>query len=152
MADLEQVEKAVQSVLDQEAVELVDMQYVHEGGRWILRFFLDKTGGINLDDCEYLSNRLGGILDMTDLLPHSYVLEISSPGVDRVLKKEKDFRKFIGQRIQVWLNSPEAGRRHFIGSLKGFEDGNVILEFGDQELRFGLDRIDEARLSPELKI
>src|SRR5260221_530085 len=119
MADLAQIENAVQSVLDQEAVELVDVQYVHEGGKWVLRFFLDKTGGITLGDCEYLSNRIGATLDMTDLLPQSYVLEVSSPGVDRILKKEKDFKRFSGYRVQLWLKAPESGRRHFVGIIKG---------------------------------
>src|SRR5271167_2420313 len=114
MVDLEQIEKAVQDVLDQEAVDLVDLKYVHEGGRWVLRFFLDKTGGITLGDCEYLSNRIGAALDITDLLPESYVLEVSSPGVNRALKKDRDFKKFIGSRIQLWLKVPESGRRHFV--------------------------------------
>src|SRR5258707_14293425 len=103
MADLAKIESTVQDVLDQEAVELVDLQYVHEGGRWILRFFLDKTGGVNLGDCEYLSNRIGAMLEMTDIVPESYVLEVSSPGVDRLLKKERDFKKFTGYRVELWL-------------------------------------------------
>src|SRR5262245_15369984 len=109
MADLALIEKAVQGVLDQEAVELVDLRYVHESGRWVLRFFLDKTGGVTLGDCEHLSNRIGAILDLTDLLPRSYVLEVSSPGIDRLLKRERDFKRFSGYRVQVWLSTPEAG-------------------------------------------
>lgn len=152
MTDLAQIEKAVQGVLDQEAVELVDLQYVHEAGRWILRFFLDKNGGVTLDDCEYLSNRIGATLDMTDLLPRSYVLEVSSPGINRLLRKERDFSRFAGYRVQLWLKTPEAGRRHFIGVLKGMESGQVSLEFGDQHLYFPIDRVQEARLYPELEI
>lgn len=152
MADLARIEKAVQDVLDQEAVELVDLQYVPEGGRWVLRFFLDKTGGITLGDCEYLSNRIGAALDATDLLPHSYALEVSSPGVDRAIKKERDFKRFSGYRVQLWLKTPEAGRRHFVGILKGLQDGHVVLEFGGQDMPLALDRIDEVRLYPELEI
>jgi len=152
MADLGQIERAVQGVLDQEAVELVDLQYVHEGGRWVLRFFIDKAGGVTLDDCENLSNRIGATLDMTDLLPRSYVLEVSSPGIDRLLRKERDFSRFAGYRVQLWLKTPEAGRRHFVGLLKGLEEGQVALEFGDQHLRFPLERVEEARLFPEVNI
>jgi ribosome maturation factor RimP len=152
MADLAQIEKAVQGVLDQEAVELVDLQYVHEGGRWVLRFFLDKAGGVTLGDCEYLSNRIGGVLDLTDLLPRSYVLEVSSPGIDRLIKKERDFQRFSGYRVEIWLKTPEAGRRHYVGVLEGLEEGQVKLSFADQHLRLPLDRIEEARLHPELEI
>ena len=89
---------------------------------------------------------------MTDLLPRSYVLEVSSPGVDRALKKERDFHRFSGNRIQLWLKTPESGRRHFVGILKGIESGHVVLEFAGQEVKLGMDRIEEARLFPELSI
>ena len=152
MADLAKIETAVQAVLDQEAVELVDLQYARGGGRSVLRFFVDKAGGIKLDDCEYLSNRIGALLDGSELVPESYTLEVSSPGMDRVLKKERDFLRFVGHRARVRLKTPENGQRNFRGFLKPMERNQVVLESGENVVRFGLDRIDEARLDPEIDI
>src|SRR3989338_4650369 len=101
MADIAKIEAVVEPILAQEAVELVDLQFGSEGGRRVLRFFVDKTGGIKLDDCEYLSHRIGAILDSADVIPGGYVLEVSSPGMDRVLKKERDFLRYVGHRAKV---------------------------------------------------
>lgn len=152
MADLAKIESAVQAVLDQEAVELVDVKYVHEGGRRVLRFFVDKAGGIKLDDCEYLSNRIGALLDSGELVRESYTLEVSSPGVDRLLKKERDFLRFTGHRVKVRLKTPENGQRNFRGFLMPMEGGQVVMESGGRLARFAIDRIDEARLDPDIDI
>ncbi|MBI4386688.1 MAG: ribosome maturation factor RimP [Elusimicrobia bacterium] len=151
-ADLKLIETTVRGVLDQEAVELVDLQYLREGGRRVLRFFLDKAGGITLDDCEYLSNRIGGILDTANVMPHAYVLEVSSPGIDRILKKERDFLRFLGHRVRICLKEPLEGRRNFMGYLKMLEEGQVVLEDEGRTARFPLEGIEEARLHPELEI
>jgi len=150
--DLTSVETAVQGLLAGEAADLVDLQYRCEGGRWVLRFFVDKPGGTNLDDCEYFSNRIGGLLDASDLMPHRYVLEVSSPGLDRRLKRPVDFLRFLGHRAKVRLKAPAQGRRHFTGFIKSYEDGRVVLEAGEHTATFALDAIDEARLDPEIKI
>lgn len=154
MPDLKRIEGAVQGVLDQEAVELVDLQCVQEGGRRVLRFYLDKEGGITLDDCEQLSHRIGAALDMEEgLLTGSYVLEVSSPGVDRVLKKERDFARFAGRRARVRLREADAGgRRNFSGLLRGVEAGAAVLESPEGTWSWPLERIEEARLVPELEI
>lgn len=152
MADLSKIETAIQAVLEQEAVELVDVQFLHESGRRILRFYVDKAGGVKLDDCEYLSNRIGGLLDSENLVDGRYVLEVSSPGLDRVLKKERDFLRFAGHRAKVRLKTPENGQRNFRGYLKPMEGVQVVLESGGNSVKFGLDRIDEARLDPEIDI
>ena len=152
MPDITKIEAAVQGMLDQEAVELVDVRYLNEGGRWVLRFYVDKAGGIKLDDCELLSDRIGALLEMTDLLPGRYVLEVSSPGLDRVLKKEADFRKYLGRRVKVRLKTPEQGQRNFSGVLQAPEDGHVVLRSGETVVRLQLARVDEARLDPEVDI
>lgn len=153
MADLAKIESAVQPVLDQEAVELVDVQFLHESGRRILRFYLDKAGGIKLDDCEYLSHRIGALLDTVDLVAGHYSLEVSSPGMDRVLKKERDFLRFVGHRAKVRLKTPdEKGQRNFRGYLKAMEGTQVVMESGGSLAKFALDRIDEARLDPDIDI
>lgn len=152
MPDIPGIEAAVQSLLDQEAVELVDLRYLQEGGRWILRFYLDKAGGVTLDDCEYLSGRIGGLLDTTDLMPGRYALEVSSPGVDRVLKKERDFLRFMGHRAKVRLKDPREGRRKFAGYIKSYQGGAIVLEDGERTLSLPMADVEEARLDPELEV
>src|SRR5689334_19000049 len=93
---LEQIEKLSEPALLEHGTELVDLQYVHEHGQWVLRYFVDKPSGVTLDDCATLSNHLGRLLDATDLIPQSYSLEVSSPGLNRPLRKESDYRRFIG--------------------------------------------------------
>lgn len=148
---LEAVQGAMEPVLEQELAELVDLQYVREGGRFVLRAFLDKEGGITLDDCERLSQRIGSALDMAEVMSEPYVLEVSSPGLDRVVKKEKDFVRFSGHGAGIRLKNPIGGQRNFKGVLKGFEDGCVLLLCGPDVQRLPLEEIEEARLIPEVK-
>ncbi|MBI4051828.1 MAG: ribosome maturation factor RimP [Elusimicrobia bacterium] len=151
--NLETIEKTIAPLLEQEAVELVDLRYIRENGRYILRFFLDKSGGITLDDCEYLSNRIGSLLDMTDALTGPYVLEVSSPGLDRVIKKEKDFERFKDHRVKIHLKHPNPdGQRNFLGILKGLESGVLLLEADSRTLQLPLEEVEEARLDPEIDI
>ncbi|MBI5239640.1 MAG: ribosome maturation factor RimP [Elusimicrobia bacterium] len=144
--DTSAIETLVEPLLTQEGAELVDLEVLRERGRQILRFYLDKTGGISLDDCEHLSNRIGALLDEADAVAGSYVLEVSSPGLDRVLKKEKDFVRFAGQAVVVRLKLPQDGRRNFKGILAGFSDGKVKVECEGKPFEFPLPLIDEARL------
>ncbi len=150
--DISEIEKLVEPLLSQEAAELVHVEFGNEHGSQILRFFLDKEGGINLDDCEHLSNRLGALLDETNAIPSSYVLEVSSPGLDRIVKKEKDFIRFSGKAVKLRLRLPEEGRRNFKGILRGFENGQVIVEGEGKRWAFSLDRIDETRLDDSAEV
>ncbi|MEK7744293.1 MAG: ribosome maturation factor RimP [Elusimicrobiota bacterium] len=152
MNDLKAVESAVEGLLNQEAAELVDLRWLREGGRWVLRFYVDKHGGVSLDDCEYLSKRIGALLDAMDSVPYSYSLEVSSPGLDRVLKKEKDFLRFCGHRAKLRLRAPLEGQRRFNGLVKGFEAGEVLFDTGQKTLRVVLVEVEEARLDPEVEI
>lgn len=152
MIDIRRIEAEVERLLSQEAAELVDLRYLRENGRWVLRVFVDKHGGVTLEDCEYLSKRIGALLDGSEAVPHAYVLEVSSPGLDRVLKKEKDFERFSGHRARLTLRAPLAGRRNFAGYLRGLDAGQVVLEAGEQTLRLALADIEEARLDPEIRI
>ena len=144
--DAARIEQLIEPLLQQEAAELVDLQLVHESGRQVLRFYLDKEGGITLDDCEHLSNRIGALLDEADLVSGSYVLEVSSPGLDRVLKKEKDFARFAGRAVQIRLKTPQDGRRNFHGLLQGFSEGKVRIDCEDRRFEFPWELIGEARL------
>lgn len=152
MPDIRKIEEAVEPLVAQETMELVDLEWVQEGGRNILRFFLDKPGGFTLDDCEYMSNRIGALLDSADMVQGSYTLEISSPGLNRRLKRERDFLRFMGHKVKVRLKTPEeGGRRNFSGMLKMFEEGRVVVEIGTDLFKFPIDRIEEARLSPDVE-
>ncbi|HAM35932.1 MAG TPA: ribosome maturation factor RimP [Elusimicrobia bacterium] len=144
--DAGRIEELVAPLLTQEAAELVDLEFFRESGRQILRFYLDKEGGITLDDCEHLSNRIGALLDEADAVQGSYVLEVSSPGLDRIIKKEKDFIRFAGKAVQVRLKVAENGRRNFKGLLRGWREGKVLLQCEGKDFEFPLDLVDEARL------
>ena len=97
--------------------ELVDVEYVKEGRDWYLRIFIDKTGGIDLDDCQNISERLSARLDALDIISGAYILEVSSPGIDRILKKDKDFIREAGKVVDVTLYAPLDGKKSFVGEL-----------------------------------
>src|SRR4051794_11086356 len=122
---IEQVEQVVAPVLAEHEAELVYVEFVHEHGNWVLRFFLDKGNGITLDDCAKISEHLSRVLDATDLIAQSYSLEVSSPGIYRPLRKEKDFARFKGERADIHLYAPINGRRHFRGTIEDVHDGQV---------------------------
>ena len=108
-------EKLLQPILDANQFELVDVEYVKEGGTWYLRAYIDKNGGININDCELVSRALSDLLDQEDYIEDSYVLEISSPGLDRPLKKEKDYQRSMGRLIEIRTNRPIDKRKEFCG-------------------------------------
>jgi ribosome maturation factor RimP len=128
-------------------MEIVDVQYVAEQGRKVLRVFLDKQGGITLSDCEHMSGKLGELLDPSGLLPEAYVLEVSSPGIDRVLKKEKDFIRFKGSRVRITLYAPIEGQRNFLGPVVTVADGTVTIDdVTGKQVSLPIDKIARARL------
>ncbi|MDO8805467.1 MAG: ribosome maturation factor RimP, partial [Elusimicrobiota bacterium] len=126
--------------------ELVDLKMASHNGKPLLQLFVDReVGGVNLDDCADLSEKVGAFLDTNNYYENGYFLEVSSPGVDRVLKKEKDFRRFAGRQAMVRLKRPVNGSRVYYGAIEGFENGQALLSGG---LKFSLEDIDEARLHP----
>lgn len=144
--DAQELETILSPLVEQEGGELVDLQWRREGGRWVLRLFLDKKGGITLDDCEYFSNRVGAALDERDAIEQSYTLEVSSPGLDRVIKKDADFARFAGKPVKLKLKFPENGSRRFSGILKGLIEGKVALQIGPDTKAFDRPAIEEVRL------
>ena len=144
--DKTKIETEVANTLDLSGFELVDIKYGSHNGKPLLQVFVDRErGGVTLDDCGALSEKVGACLDMNNFYENGYFLEVSSPGMDRVLKKEKDFKRFTGKHAKVRLKLPLNGSRVFYGDIAGFENGQVILT-GD--LKFKLEDIDEARLHP----
>ena len=116
-----QVEDLMTEILAGTNFELVDVEYVKERD-WYLRVFVDKAGGIDLDDCQNLSERLGEKLDATNIISGAYILEVSSPGIDRILKKDKDFVREAGKLVDVTLYAPLDGKKIFVGELEGRDE------------------------------
>lgn len=144
--DAKQIEALLTPLIEQEGGELVDLQWRKEGPQWVLRLFLDKPQGITLDDCAYFSDRVSATLDEGDKISRSYVLEVSSPGLDRVIKKEKDFERFAGKPVKLRLKLPDNGQRRFTGVLKGLADGKVSIQVEKDLKAFSRENIDELRL------
>lgn len=116
-----QVEDLMAEILADSEYELVDVEYVKER-EWYLRVFVDKTGGIDLDDCQAISERLSARLDEADIIGGAYILEVSSPGIDRILKKDKDFVREAGKVVDVTLYAPLDGKKSFTGELEGRDE------------------------------
>ena len=112
-----QVENFMTEILTDTDYELVDVEYVKEGRDWFLRVFVDKANGIDLDDCQTLSEKLSAKLDAADIIGGAYILEVSSPGIDRILKKDKDFVREAGKVVDVTLYAPLDGKKFFVGEL-----------------------------------
>ncbi|MEK7232670.1 MAG: ribosome maturation factor RimP [Elusimicrobiota bacterium] len=144
--DAKEIEALLNPLIEQEGGELVDLQWRREGHQWVLRLFLDKPTGITLDDCAYFSDRVGATLDEGDKIAQSYVLEVSSPGLDRVIKKDKDFARFSGKPVKLRLKFPENGQRKFSGVLKGLNEGKVSVQVDKDIKAFARENIDELRL------
>ena len=114
-----QVDELAEALVIAEGMELVDLEYRRQGPRWMLRLFIDKESGVTIDDCANISRQLGDLLDAKDIIPQAYVLEVSSPGLNRPLKKKEDFSRFAGRKVQLRLVSPMDGRKDS-GELGGY--------------------------------
>jgi len=145
----ETVWKLAEPVAREAGVEIWDVEYVKEAGQWFLRVYLDKEGGISINDCEAVSRALDPILDEADPIPDSYMFEVSSAGVERALKRPSDFERFMGSLVAVKLYTPRDGRKEFVGRLKGYEDGAVTIEADGTETGFGKKEVAGVRLRME---
>ena len=141
-----EVEEICEALVISEGMELVDLEYRREGPRWMLRLFIDKEGGVNIDDCARISRELGDLLDVKDVIPHAYVLEVSSPGLNRRIRKKEDFSRFAGQKVQLWLASPKDGRRKIVGDLVGVEGEEVVVAATEGRFSVALKDIARANL------
>ena len=142
----ERVFELAKPVVEEEGCSLWDVEYLREAGTWYLRIYIDKEGGVSIDDCERISRRLDPILDEADPIPESYVFEVGSAGADRELKRPSDFGQFMGSEIEVKLYKPLDGSKSFVGSLTGYEEGTVVLDWRGKELRFAPSQIAQVRL------
>jgi len=126
--------------------ELVDVVFLAERGRWVLRIYVDAEGGITLDDCALVSRELGVLMDVEDLIPHEYVLEVSSPGLNRPLRKARDFAAAVGRKVKVRLRRPVEGRRNFTGVLKNAGNDIVTLQMESGSVALTLSEIERANV------
>ena len=120
-------------IAEENGVEIYDVEYVKEGGEWYLRAYIDKEGGFTVDDCETVSRRLSDWLDKEDFIEDSYILEVSSPGLGRPLKKEKDFVRNKGKEVDIKLYKAIDRQKDFTGILTDFDKDTVTITMGDGE-------------------
>ena len=135
-------------IAEQNGCTLWDVEYVREAGQWFLRVYIDKEGGVSIDDCEAVSRPLSDLLDEADPIEGSYTFEVSSAGADRVLKKPEHFARFQGQEVEVKLYRPRDGRKDFVGVLRSWQDGDVTLDVGGEPAIFEKKEIALVRLYP----
>lgn len=125
-------EALIQPMIDENHFELVDVEWVKEGANWYLRVFIDKEGGITVDDCEVISRAFEEILDREDYISENYIFEVSSPGLDRPLKKEKDFARSIGKDVEIKLYKALNKEKEFVGVLTGYDKETITIELDDE--------------------
>ncbi len=135
-----------QPVVEEAGCSLWDVEYVREAGRWFLRVYIDKEGGVSITDCENISRALDPILDEADPIPDSYVFEVGSAGAERELKRPSDFEKFMGHEVELRTYQPIAGQKSFVGSLEAYDNGNVTVTVGKNSMSFDKSQVALVKL------
>ena len=133
-------------IVEEERFRLWDVEYVREAGSWYLRIYIDKTGGVDIEDCERISRRLDPVLDEADPIPDSYVFEVGSAGIERELKRPGDFESFLGSEVEVRLYQPVNGQKAYVGTLVGYDNGTTTIEIGGKTLSFNKTQTAQVRL------
>ena len=128
----QKTEEILIPMVEELGFELVDVEYVKEGSSWYLRAYIDKPGGININDCETVSRRLSDILDEKDFIDDAYILEVSSPGLGRPLKKEKDFKRSLGMEVEIRTYRMVDRKKEFTGILTAYDASTVTIELEDE--------------------
>jgi len=129
----QKTEEILNPMVEKHGFELVDVEYVKEGGNWYLRAYIDKPGGITVDDCEVISRELSDKLDEKDFVEEAYILEVSSPGLGRPLKKEKDFERSLGEEVEVRTYRAVNRQKEFTGILKAYDKDSITIELENEE-------------------
>lgn len=136
----------IEPVLEPDGIELVELEYFLSGGVWNLRLYIDAPNGVTLDDCAMVSRQIGALLDMEDPIDHHYNLEVSSPGINRVLRKLTDFERFSGRVARIKTTHKIGGRKNFVGILKGTQDATIIMEVDNNTIEISAENIEKAHL------
>lgn len=142
-----EAEKLLEPIVMQFGVEIYDVEYVKEGSDYYLRAYIDKEGGVTIDDCENVSRRFSDVLDEADLIKDPYILEVSSPGLGRVLKKDRHLEKSIGQDVEIKTYKPIDKVKEFAGSLKSFDKDSITIVTDNNEITFARNDIAVIRLA-----
>jgi ribosome maturation factor RimP len=146
------LEELIQPLIEAQGAELVELQYGRpKRGRGILRLFVDRPGGITIEELARISRMVGGLLEVHDVIPGSYTLEVSSPGLTRALKKPQDYERYVGRLVRVTTRAPWEGRQVHCGILQGLKDDQVCLKEGESVVYIPLSEITRARLDLDLK-
>ncbi len=151
MTRREQYEKRAETlilpILTEQSFELVDVEYVKEAGTNYLRYYIDKPGGITIDDCELVSRAVSDLLDQEDFIPDAYILEVSSPGLGRQLKKERDYARSLGEEVEVRLYQAINGRKEFTGVLSAYDADSFTIEEKTGTVILPRDKVAVIRLA-----
>ncbi|MGN0304978.1 MAG: ribosome maturation factor RimP [Lachnospiraceae bacterium] len=140
-------EELLLPIVENFGVEIYDVEYVKEGSDWYLRAYIDKEAGVNIVDCENVSRALSQKLDEADFIEDAYILEVSSPGLGRTLKKEKHFEKAMGQEVEVRTYKPIDKCKEFVGILQAYQNGDITILMGDEERTFAKADVALVRLT-----
>ena len=141
-------EELITPIIEAHHFELVDVEWVKEGSNWYLRVYIDKEGGITVDDCEIINREFGDVLDEKDYISENYIFEVSSPGLDRPLKKEKDFVRSIGKDVEIRLYKPIDKKKEYVGTLESYDKNSVTIALEDgQKMTFERSVIALIRLA-----
>jgi ribosome maturation factor RimP len=147
-ASAQKLWEIVEPIVVSEGLELVELEFQREPRGWVLRLYIDGDDGVSLKDCTAISRQVGDVLDVRDPIDHPYHLEVSSPGVNRPIRKPEDFERFAGQQVRIKLSEPMEGRRTFTGVLLGHDEGEVRVHCDGKAFDFPLIAVAKARLIP----
>ena len=155
----ERARRLLEPILARDGLELVEVEWLRLSGRWTLRVFIDRMGGVSIEDCQAASHTVEPVLDVEDFIEPAYDLEVSSPGLDRPLRKPQDFERYAGQRVHVKSFAPvpdtaagQPPRKHWTGTLRGFREGAVELDVDGVVHRIPPDRIAKAHLECDVEL
>ena len=143
----QKAEALLMPIIEQHNFELVDVEYVKEGSNWYLRAYIDKEGGITVDDCEVVSRAFSDKLDEEDFIEEAYIMEVSSPGLGRPLKKEKDYKRSMGKELEIRTYRAMHKEKEFYGVLKAYDDDSVTIENEQGQQTFQKSEIALIRLA-----
>ncbi|HOJ92638.1 MAG TPA: ribosome maturation factor RimP [Dictyoglomaceae bacterium] len=149
MEIIRKLREIIEPICENNSFEFVDLEYQRETHGWVLRVYIDKPGGITVEDCAHISERISKELDIADPIPHSYILEVSSPGLDKPLKKKRDFERHIGEKVNVYFLEPFEGKKNIEGVIYGTDEEDVLLQVGENIKTIPLSKIQKALLIVE---
>ncbi|MGE5404231.1 MAG: ribosome maturation factor RimP [Candidatus Saccharibacteria bacterium] len=146
---VDKLQPLLEKDLSQMDIEVVDIEFRKDNGRWIFRVFIDHPDGVTHDTCQAASEVINDVLDREDIIKQFYFLEVSSPGLDRVIKKDSDFARFGGQKVKVKAKAPINGQKNFVGILKGLDGDSIVLDLEDRTVRIPRGETSQVRLVVE---